>query len=277
MIVDTCEHGAGAHERRIAMAGVKVSVLLIATAMLCTGCSLFYGNLFAGLDKPPAPKAADYEGTNGLDKLATDLGSPAVVALLSADPTTVAQIQAFLGGKYDLTSPATAADQTAAALSADLGLKTTQGDDLVNNVVTSIMNNPSSGNIADLIKSVIPPDVIADKTDDTAFVAMVEALLDAKVLYDNLGASIHTLGAPPGMNLGDVAQKAAVAFLMDAVVSTLEGAPYSYSKVQAETQMFDLVTDQANAISLVNVTDPFSPMPANLKYIFDAAGAPYPA
>jgi hypothetical protein len=139
------------------------------------------------------------------------------------------------------------------------------------------MSNPS-GNIESLIKSVIPPDVIADKTDDTAFIAMVDALLTAKVLYDSLGLSIHAIGAPPGMNLGDVAQKAAVAFLMDAVVTELTGA-HGYTVAQAETQMFYLVTDQANAISGDTVTDPFNPVTPqnqNLQYIFDAAGAPYP-
>ena len=261
------------------MAGLKLSAILIVTGILCTGCDQFYTNQFAslGLDKPPAPTVTHYEGTNGLANLAADLDSPAVVALLTADPTTVGQIQSYLSGHYDLASPGNAADQTAAALSADLGLKTTQGDDLVNNVVTTIMSNPPSGNIASIIKSVIPPSVLVDTTGGD-FADMVGGLLDAKVLYDALGLSIHTIGAPPGMNLGDVAQKAAVAYLMDAVVSAVEalGAPYN-TRSAAEAQMFLLVTNQPNAVSLVTVTDPFSPMPTNLQYIFDAAGAPYPA
>jgi hypothetical protein len=258
------------------MAGVKLSALLIIAGMLCAGCSLFYSNVFAGLDKPPAPKASDYEGPNGLTKLGADLDSPDVVALLTADPTTVAQIQAYLDTQYSLgVQPANADAQTAAALSADLGLKTTQGDVLVNNIVTTIMSNPS-GDISSLIKAVTPASVLADSTGGD-FATMVDGLLDAWTLYDRLGASIGTpLGAPPGMNLGDVAQKAAAAYMMYAVVViTLEAAPYSYTQVEAETQMFDVATDQPNSISAVTV-DPFSSMPQSLKNIFDAAGLPYP-
>jgi hypothetical protein len=258
------------------MAGVKLSALLIIAGVLCAGCSLFYSNVFAGLDTPPAPKASDYEGPNGLTRLGADLDSPAVVALLTADPTTVQEIQDFLGGHYNLGAPATVADQTAAALSADLRLKTTGGDVLVNNVVTTIMSSPSSWDIAPIIKSVIPASVLADSTGGD-FSKMVDALVLADATYQALGTSIGTYGAPAGMNLGDVAQKAAVAYLMVAVVNAVESAG-PYNQAAAEAQMFDLVTGQPNSIGAVTLaSDPFSPMPAALKSIFDAAGAPYPA
>jgi hypothetical protein len=81
------------------------------------------------------------------------------------------------------------------------------------------------------------------------------------------------------MNMGDVAQKAAVSLLMVQIMSTVEDtpAPGTYTPPQAIGQLFALINDQPNTISGLSIVDPFNPMPLWLKNIFDAAGAPYPA
>jgi hypothetical protein len=77
--------------------------------------------------------------------------------------------------------------------------------------------------------------------------------------------------------MGDVAQKAAVAYLMQKVFDRVH-------LVDAGTEiaeMFALVNNQANNIANLNTipADPLNPLSAVpwLKNIFDAAGAPYPA
>ncbi len=262
------------------MARVKVAALLIVTGVLCAGCSAFFQfNAFASLDTPPAPSLADYRGADGLTKLAADLSSPAVVALLIGDPALVQQVKGYLLDTFLSGSLTTSDQQTAAVLYSDLSLKTTSGDTLVNNVVTAIMSTPPSGNLASIINSIIPASVLADPTGG-AFEAMVQGLLDANVAYGALGTSIPAYGAPAGVNLGDVAQKAAVAYMMRAVVEAVKAdspAPPN-TDPEAAAEMFKLVTDDPTCtITGVTMADPFNPLPVFLQNIFDAAGAPYPA
>jgi len=258
------------------MTKVKVAALLIAVGALCAGCSVFFDfNAFASLDKPPAPALTDYTGANGLSNLAADLSSPAVVALLIADPNMVEQLQSYLETTY-LSGPLTTPDQqTAAALYSDLTLKTTSGDTLVNNIVTAIMTASPTGNLASIITSIIPAAVLADATGG-AFTAMVDGLLDANDKYMLLGDSLPVYGPPPGVDLGDVAQKAAVACLMRAVVDVVVASPPGYTVAAAEAEMFKLVTnDPLCTITGVTIdSDPLNPMQPFLLNIFLAAGVP---
>ncbi len=82
------------------------------------------------------------------------------------------------------------------------------------------------------------------------------------------------------MNMGDVAQKAAVSLLMVTMVNAVEAAG-PYTQAQATSQLFALINNQANTISGITISDPFANMkssgtPAWLVHIFDSAGAPYP-
>ena len=79
---------------------------------------------------------------------------------------------------------------------------------------------------------------------------------------------------PPGLNLGDIAQKAAVSCMMDAAVSAVATFLGVAKNNPAVTQqMFLLATNQANTISSVTVADPFPARPPWLVNIFTAAGA----
>ncbi len=163
--------------------------LLLAALLLLAGCSAFFEfNLLKGMDKPAAPKASDYEGSGGLDKLATDLGSPAVVAALAADPTTVSQIEAYLSMTY-LSGPLTTPDQQqAAVLYSDLNLKTTSGDQFVNNVVAIVVSGTGTGQtIQEILQGIVPANVAADPV---AFTNMVDGLVASGAAYQLLGASV---------------------------------------------------------------------------------------
>jgi hypothetical protein len=171
------------------------------------------------------------------------------------------------------TGPLTTPDQqTAAILYSDLALKSTSGDVLVNNIVSNILTQ-APGNLASILQAIVPPDVAADITK---FSAMVNGLLAANTAYQVLGATLVPASPPPGMNMGDVAQKASVAYLMERVNAAVVGTVGAGS---AMAEMFALVNNQPNSIASVITTpaNPLNPLPAWLKNIFDAAGAPYPA
>lgn len=259
------------------MSNLKTTALLVFPLFLLAGCSAFFGfNAFASLDNPAPPKLSDYQGgSSGLARLASDLSSPAVVALLKADPATTQALELYLDTTYNVTAgPLTTPDQqNAAVLYGDLYLKTSSGDQLVNNIVASVITTTQTGNISSLVSSIIPAEVAGD---ETKFTAMVKGLLYANAAYLRFGASIPALGVPPGMNMGDVAQKAAVAYLMQAIVDSITPSVV-VTTASAIHEMFLLVNnDPTNQISGTNVADPFNPLDVNLKLIFDAAGAPYP-
>jgi hypothetical protein len=252
------------------MTSLKVTALLVAPLILLAGCSAFFGfNAFSAVDKPPVPKLSDYTGAGGLSKLASDLTSKAVVAAMASDPTMVQQLETYLQGVYTGGGPNA---QQAAALYADVNLKTTLGEDLVNNVVAALMTTPPTGNIASVLQSLLPPGATADPA---TFSAMVIGLLNAEAAYIVLGNS--TPLPPPGVNMGDVAQKAAVALMMVTVITAVEAFPPGYTQAAAISQMYLLATNQANGISGVSVPDPYASNPAWLVNIFAAAGATYPS
>lgn len=258
------------------MSSMKATALLLVPLFLLAGCSAFFGfNAFKSLDEPPAPSLSDYQGgSSGLAKLAADLGSPAVVDKLKADSATTLAVETYLYTNYLSTGPLGSSDkQSAAILYSDLYLKTTSGSELVNNMVASLVTSTQTGNISSLISAIIPVDVAGN---EAAFTAMMAGLLQANAAYQALGAETPPYGVPSGMNMGDVAQKAAVAYLIWAVVDAIESQTVSTTPQEAIAQMYLLTSNRANGIGSVSVPDPFSPLNAPLKNIFDAAGATYP-
>ena len=178
------------------MSRVKASALAITVALALAGCAqLFEFNLFAGVDNPPVPTAADYSGAGGLDELSDDLNSPATVDALAADPALVQQIQDDLWNTYlgDGGGVENEEDSEAAILYADLALKTTEGEALVNNVVGALLDGSLSGtsNIGDLLAAIIPPEALAS---EAIFTDMVAALLAANLAYEQLGIYVDGLG-----------------------------------------------------------------------------------
>ena len=251
---------------RIALSAAAAS--LLAAVLLLVGCSAFFDfNLLKGLDKPSAPTASDYQGSGGLDKLAKDLSSPAIVSALAGDPAATAGIDAYLKSLYG-----TPQEQQAAALDADLNLKTTSGDVLVNNAVTFAVSGGASGKtVQQILQEIVPANVASDST---AFTAMVNGLLAAEAAYQVLGATVPP--APADVNMGDAAQKAVVAYTMDSLITFIGGGTAA-----ATTQMFNLMNNpSAYTGPTGNMPDPFSGLPGNpawLGNIITAAGAPMPS
>ncbi len=269
------------------MARTRAFVLFVAVLLALSGCSAFFDfNAFSSLDKPSAPDPSRYQGLSGLTNLQTDLGSPSIVNTLKNNFALSQQIlnQIENDPSYPLTGspPWSPAQQTAAILYSSLALQSTSGDQLVNNVVATLMTSVP-GNIQSILQSIIPAGVMADQSG-TSFTNMVNGLLNAEAMYVKLGNSILDVNgngkidpgdAPPGMNMGDAAQKAAVALLMYAVDRAVIDFPVPPGTDISE--LWKLVNNQPNHISGVIIADPLNPLPGWLKNIFDAAGAPYPA
>jgi hypothetical protein len=254
------------------MTRLKVTTLLIAPLILLAGCSAFFGfNAFSGVDKPAVPTLSDYTGAGGLSKLANDLNSKAKTAAIASDPAMVQQLEAWLQTQFGTMS--TPEEQQAAALYADLNLKTTPGADLVKQVVVAINVSPPTGTLASILASILPPGCTAS---EAVFTSMVNGLLNAEAAYAVLGASISpTPPGPPGLNMGDIVEKASVAYMMSTIVADVAAAVGS--QPAAIHQLFLLATnDPTNTISTVYVADPFLTHRVWLDNLVGAAGITYP-
>ena len=246
--------------------------------MLLSGCSAFFEtNVLKGLSTVSAPTAADYKGPGGLDRLAKDLSSPAVVAALKADPAATASIASYLQTSYLSSPPLTTHDQQqAAVLYSELCLKTTSGEQLVNNAVTIALGGVGTKSLLEIMQEIVPPAVA---TDPVVFAAMVEGLLDANDKFALFGATVPP--APSGVNMGDVAQEATVAWMMRAVMNALETSlaltDSAADRSSTESQMYALLNGQANSISSVSIPDPYSSPPGWLTNISVAAGTTLPS
>jgi hypothetical protein len=271
------------------MARVKSVALILVPLLFLAGCTaIFDFNLYRdlGLDKTAAPTPSDYQGAGGLDKLAEDLSSPAVIDALKNDPAAKDALVTFLEGLITLPVDQPE-EQQAAILLADLELKTTSGEDFVNNIVTAMMAPmDTSVKVVDLLKSIIPADVAGDKTK---FTAMIAGLLAANDMYFALGQSIDSdsggdgvvdpgKSLPPGANAGDIAQKAGVAFLASAIVAAVEAAG-PVGEPEAIQQMYYLLYEQTNPGFIISpdltMPDPFSGASPGLnavKALYNAAG-----
>jgi hypothetical protein len=269
------------------MARVKSVALILVPLLFLAGCTaIFDFNLYRdlGLDKTAAPTPSDYQGAGGLDKLAEDLSSPAVIDALKNDPAAKDALVTFLEGLITLPVDQPE-EQQAAILLADLELKTTSGEDFVNNIVTAMMAPiDTSVKVVDLLKSIIPADVAGDKTK---FTAMITGLLAANDMYFALGQGIDAdsdgivdpgKSLPPGANAGDIAQKAGVAFLASAIVAAVDLVATG-GQTEAIAQMYNLLYDPLNLDPLVDpamtMPDPFStPGPGlnAVKALYNAAG-----
>lgn len=257
------------------MSRVKTLALTGAVLFALAGCAqLFDFNLFGAIDNPPTPTAAEYSDSDGLDKLDDDLDSPAIVEALAGDPGLVDQIADGIWNDYlDDGSVDGEEDQQAAIVYADLLLKTTEGEELVNNIVEVLLGGMFDGSetIAEVLAAIIPPEAMAS---EAVFTATVNALLAANEAYLLLGASIDKLApfgeADPGATLpagslpGDVAQKAVVAYTMWAAVERVELGPPVLTQELAIAEMFDIAGGAPCTFTLGALAEPPDPIEALL-------------
>ncbi len=260
------------------MAKLRLAALPCMMLIALGGCSEFFEfNAFKGLDPVRTPVASDYEGADGLDQLETDLTSPAVVDAMTDE--TVDEIEEMLIDEYLDDGVDSEEDQQAAILLADLNLVTSSGDDVVNNFVDTLVDfigfteQPSDEEIAGSLSEIIPEEVMASPE---AFAELINGFLDANEAYEAFGASLETLPPPTDANLGDVAQKAVVAFIVSSVVDAFVAA--GNTEAEAIAILYAIIQDPegADPALLGNLQPPDiseeNPEAFALMNILDAAG-----
>jgi hypothetical protein len=266
------------------MSRVKTLALAAMVLFALAGCAqLFEFNAFGSLDNPPTPTAADYEGAGGRDKLAEDLNSPAMIDALIASGIVddiAAELLAFIGASVGDDE-----DAEAAILYADLALKTSEGEELVNNIVDALTDGSlaSSSDIATLLASIIPPEALAS---EAIFRDMVEALIAANNAYEQLGLYVDGDNdglwdnpLPPGSLPGDVAQKAIVSYTMTALVQAVVTDPdmAPITEADAITQLYLVASNQAHDPDMDDIAlDPFAAPDNWLLALLDLAGVAVP-
>jgi hypothetical protein len=261
------------------MARLKYIALPCILLVALGGCSGFFDfNAFKGLDPVKVPAASDYQGAAGLDQLEEDLSSPAVVDAMTDQ--TVEEVEQMLTDDYVGDGVDNAEDQQAAVLLAEINLVTTSGDVVVNNIVnliTEILTSqqpPTPDALAADLPGIIPQDAMATPA---AFAELIEGFIGANDAYTALGNSLPTLGAPEGVNLGDVAQKAVVCFVIATVIDVIEDSQ-GVTEAGAIGLLYELILDPANAsqtlLDSLQPPDisPTNPDAAALLNIFSAIG-----
>jgi len=226
------------------MKKLKYGALFLALAVVFSGCSdlgsFFDYNLFTklGVTTPAVtttyPAAQDQTVTQQqatLDQLSEDLASAAYLEGLK-DSDAIDEVETYLTDLYT-NSTSDEVKQEAAVLCADLNLDTSGGTELVANVLTTLMDTSSSGglslddssDVTDLIDSLLPEEVATAED----FSTLIQSLIDANAAYEALASTLDsTTDTAEGMedlgiNMGDVAQKALVSYVVSNIIGLWQG------------------------------------------------------
>lgn len=205
-------------------------VLAAGLALTMTACEALDSVLQVNIFEPFAAMSAADISAASTDELLTMSGSSAFYEALAEDPTAKDTVlQTLETTKADLAS-STPDFQEITALQAAIVLETTPAADFVGNiasVMTSLLSDSEEtdteeeGYVENLITGLLPAEVYNDdeSIDETAFVAMIDALVDANIYFQQLGLAIGEDGYADGaeVSAGDVAQQALVAAVVAAI------------------------------------------------------------
>ncbi len=209
---------------------IAVLIPLVLVSLL-TGCAeLFEFNLFKALDPIKMPDAAmlsemeDEEGVSGvLDYLEAELGSPSFIEKLDEEHGAYDAIEDYLIDHKGTAS--TADEKRATILYADLNLKTTGGEELINNSVSALIGGDfgttdwsNAADIKSFLLGFLPEVMPSGVNSQSEFNDMIQGFVAASAAYDDFGNSSLT-DIPDEINMGDVAQKAIVSYVISEVLA----------------------------------------------------------
>ncbi len=241
-----------------------LGILLAALVLILSGCEeLFTFNLFDGLEQVNAARTVEdirkKSASEGLEELDDLMDSDNFVDSLAEDDTSKTGLLEYLDEIASDTATETEDKQTALILSADIEIKTSGGDDLVNNVA-ELLTNPSvleeGGDPEQIFTALVPEEV--ESTEDMT--AMLLGFMDAADTYEALGVTLDPNNPDSlvaDINLGDVAQTALISSIVNAAVSDIAGETGS-SPEEAAGELAKLIMgdDSANVI----FSDTFDPL-----------------
>ena len=217
--------------RRKTFRGAVVALLLIGGSSLFLGCDthLFSANLFQGFDDgaPSASEVLSSYNANDPDAFLNALtvagSSDEFYEDLSDEDREkiITNLEEIYQGDGD---PETVSE--AAALAGQTALQGTDAGEMVNNVVDLLSSDGDFGSVDELLTALVP-DGVRDDAD-----AVKQILTDftvAAAAYRAFGEEIRedldgdgTLDSPADVNMGEVAQNAVIAILVDTIVSDLD-------------------------------------------------------
>ena len=215
-----------------------VFVIVIVVSFFIVGCSdIFEYNLFSSVDKPSIPTVSELKSmgsAEAVDKLSGEASSDKFYDELAGNESEKTEIQEYLKDVMDNPETETPVKQKASLLYANIEIKTTGADGVVNNLVNVI----SAGNVSgfDDVWNAIVPDTMGE--DDV--VNVLGGLLNAYQGYSNFGSTlVGSTTAPDDVNMGDVAQTAIVSYYVyqyavnNGIDPTSDNAPDAlYDKLQ---------------------------------------------
>lgn len=243
-------------------------VLVVAAALVLSGCpNMFTMNLFAGLAGPQQPdvsKLREMPEEEAIQRLSEDATSPQFYENLSNDEaqggTAKEELLGYLEEVYTGDDdgdgapdpPDSPEEQKAALLAADVHLKTTDGDKVVDNVINTVFTLMDQGSAEDdgehddgsatdggteedpvkeaqdVMKSLFQKEDGSDPSPEE-FTKTLDALAKAADAYKAFGSSLKQdpdsgeWNYPDETNIGSVAQSAMVSVAADAAVKLVDG------------------------------------------------------
>lgn len=248
------------------------SRLLIVAALVGTLAScanLLTGNLFENFDGPP--DASDILGqyTDSDGNVSTANAGAFVNDLLDAadssrffeglSSTDRSNLADSLNSVYTNGGVDTATRQQAAILAGDVTLRNTGAGDTINNVADVLTSSGGSANFSDpeaLLNQIIPESA---KGDAAAITQILTDLQNAATAYNALGASLTdtdgdgTVDGPDGANMTEVAQSAAVALVVNQIVTQSSPETLASQIVAGTVASASYTAPDTNETNLTNI------------------------
>jgi hypothetical protein len=242
-------------------------VLVVSAVLVLSGCpNMFTMNLFAGMAGPQQPdvnKLRQMPEEEAIQQLSEDATSPQFYENLSNDEaqggTAKEELLGYLEEVYAGDDdgdgapdpPDSEEEQKAALLAADIHLKTTDGDKVVDNVVNTVFTLMDEGSTSDdgehgdgsatdsttedpvqeaqeVMQSLFTKEDGSSPSEDE-FAKTLDALAKSADAYTAFGSSLQQdpdtgeWNVPDDTNMGSVAQSAMVAVAADAAVTLVDG------------------------------------------------------
>ncbi|MFP4535676.1 MAG: hypothetical protein ACLFNP_08135 [Spirochaetaceae bacterium] len=200
--------------------------------LLLAGCANIYdANLFENFDGPPSAS----ELANGsAEDIADAAESPQFFEELEDDPEAKEALQDRLQEIYNDPNASDSDRRTAAVVSGDIEMETTEGGEIVNNVVDVVLDEEGGGEFSDpgtFIRNTFPESV---RNDPEELEAQIESFRTAAEAYYAYGEGLTEDGVPDGANSGEIAQRATVAILMDTLAEQAGGTDELVADIQAD-------------------------------------------
>lgn len=178
----------------------KIIVISLIIVGLLTGCSNFFqANFFSGLDVAPNPTIEDLSGmekTEALETLNQASDSEEFLQNLEENETKKEEIVTYLNDTFLSTTPTNEAEtklyQEAAVLTAEIQIKTTGGDEVIQNVLSTVVelqgeSNTSTITPQSIIDKVIPKDQNLTRDEKKE---LLVGFIEAAAAFDKLGSTL---------------------------------------------------------------------------------------